>query len=83
VRAADFWVMTKKIKKNIKSNVLSQETIAEISRRGYEKIRLSRVKYKDNPYTFIDLRLFQIQQDEDKDILHPTKKRCSIQKRRF
>ena len=75
--------MTKKFKKNIKSNVLSQETIAETSRRGYEKIRLSRVKYKDNPHTFIDLRLFQIEQDEDKDILHPTKKGVQFKEEDF
>ncbi|MCK4359319.1 MAG: TIGR02391 family protein [Candidatus Cloacimonetes bacterium] len=75
--------MTKKNKKDIKSNILSQETIAETSRRGYEKIRLSRVKYKDNPYNFIDLRLFQIEQDEDKDILHPTKKGVQFKEEDF
>ena len=75
--------MTKKNKKDIKSNILSQETIAETYRRSYEKIRLSRVKYKDNPYNFIDLRLFQIGQDEDREILHPTQKGVQFKEEDF
>jgi len=61
-------------KKDIKSKIESQEVLAEAHRRSYEVIRLSRVKYKENPYSFIDLRLFQIQQDEDGEVLHPTTK---------
>jgi uncharacterized protein (TIGR02391 family) len=64
----------KKDKKDIKSKIQSQETLAEAPRRSYEVIRLSRVRYKENPYSFIDLRLFQVQQGEDSDILHPTTK---------
>ena len=75
--------MNKKNKKDIKLNILSQETIAETYRRNYEKIRLSRVKYKDNPYSFIDLRLFQIEQDEDKEILHPTQKGVQFKEEAF
>ena len=62
----------KRDKRDVKSKIESQEVLAEAPRRSYEVIRLSRVKYKENPYSFIDLRLFQIQQDEDTDILHPT-----------
>lgn len=64
----------KRDKKDVKSKIQSQETLAEAPRRSYEVIRLSRVKYKENPYSFIDLRLFQVQQGEDGDILHPTTK---------
>lgn len=76
-------VMSNKNKKDIKSKILSQETIAETPRRSYEKIRLSRIKYKDNPYNFIDLRLFQIEQDEDKNVLHPTQKGVQFKEEDF
>jgi len=49
--------------------------LAETGRRGYEKLRLSRVKYSETPYTFIDLRLFQRGWDDNGDeVYHPTKK---------
>ena len=37
----------------------SQEILAGTGRRRYEMLRLTRVKYSENPPTFIDLRLFQ------------------------
>jgi len=64
----------KRDKTEVKSKIESQEVLAEAPRRSYEIIRLSRIKYKENPYAFIDLRLFQIQQGDDGDILHPTTK---------
>lgn len=64
----------KRNKTEVKSKIESQEVLAEAPRRNYEIIRLSRIKYKENPYTFIDLRLFQIEQDDNGDILHPTKR---------
>ena len=64
----------KKNKTDVKPKIESQEILAESPRRSYEVIRLSRVRYKENPYSFIDLRLFQIQQDTEIDILHPTTK---------
>ncbi|HHT9104714.1 MAG TPA: TIGR02391 family protein [Candidatus Wujingus californicus] len=60
--------------KEIKSKIEYQEVLAEAPRRGYEIIRLSRIKYKENPDTFIDLRLFQIDHGTDDETLHPTKK---------
>lgn len=56
--------------KNIKN-----EIIAETKRRNYERVRISRVEYKDNPHSFIDIRIFQRGFDEDEnEIYHPTKK---------
>ena len=43
----------------------AQETLAETGRRSYEMVRLSRIRYADNPLTFIDLRLFQRGWDEE------------------
>lgn len=62
-------------KKKRKPNIESQETIAETGRRNYELIRLTRVKYVDNPYIFIDLRLFQRGWDSssDREVYYPTK----------
>lgn len=58
-----------------KPKIESQEVLAETGRRGYEKLRLSRVKYSETPYTFIDLRLFQRGWDDNGDeVYHPTKK---------
>jgi uncharacterized protein (TIGR02391 family) len=73
----------KKNKTEIKSKIEFQEVLAEAPRRSYEIIRLSRIKYKENPYAFIDLRLFQIQQDDNGDIIHPTKKGVQFKENDF
>ncbi len=59
-----------------KVEIESSEVLSETYRRNYEKIRITKVKYKDNPYYFIDIRLYQRGDvDEDgNDIMHPTKK---------
>src|SRR2546427_8796278 len=52
-----------------------QEVIGEAAPGDYQMVRLSRVKYRKNPYTFIDIRVFQRAYDEDgEDVYHPTKK---------
>jgi len=52
-----------------------KEIIAESQRRSYELVRLTRQKYKDNQYSFIDIRLFQRgYDDEGNEVYHPTKK---------
>jgi uncharacterized protein (TIGR02391 family) len=54
-----------------------KETIGESGE--FHMIRLSRIKYKDNPSIFIDLRVFQRGYDEDgQDVYHPTKKGVQI-----
>ena len=57
-----------------------QEIIGEVKSGSYQPIRFSRVKYKNNPSTFIDIRKFQRQEifaededEEDKAVFHPTK----------
>ncbi len=60
-----------------KSNVESEEIIAEASRRSYEIVRITRLKYKGNPHSFIDIRLFQRgygDDDVDDEVFFPTKK---------
>ena len=59
-----------------KPDIERQEVLAETGRRSYEMLRLTRVKYAKNPYTFLDLRIFQRGWDSDseEDVYHPTKK---------
>ena len=63
--------MTKKSKENIEY----QEIIAEAKAGSYQPIRFSRIKYKDNPNTLIDIRIFQRGYDEEEnEVFFPTKK---------
>lgn len=59
-----------------KPQLESQEILAETGLRSYEMLRLSRVRYANNPRTFIDLRVFNRGYDElgEEEIYHPTKK---------
>lgn len=76
----------KKIPKK-KPKIESQEVLAETGRRSYEMLRLSRVKYEENPYTFIDLRIFQrgydFDNEEDVEVYHPTKKGVQLKEDQF
>jgi len=64
-----------------KPQIESQEILAETGRRSYELLRLARVKYVDNPRTFIDLRLFNRGYDEkgEEEVYHPTKKGVQLE----
>ena len=77
--------MARKKKTRPKYKIESQEVLAETGRRSYEMLRLTRVKYSENPYKFIDLRLFQRGWDDDgdKEIYHPTKKGVQIKEDHF
>lgn len=60
------------------------EVLSETYRRNYEKIILTKLKYKDNPYNFIDIRIFQKGEDENEnEIFHPTKKVFNLRKMIF
>ena len=76
----------KKISKK-KPKIENQEVLAETGRRSYEMLRLSRVKYEENPYTFIDLRIFQrgynFDNDEEVEVYHPTKKGVQLKEDQF
>ncbi len=77
--------MPKKKAKRPKPAIQSQEVLAETGRRGYEMLRLTRVKYAANPYTFIDLRLFQRGWDDTgtDEVYHPTKKGVQLKEDQF
>lgn len=68
-----------------KPQIESQQVIAETGRRSYEMLRLSRVKYADNPYTFVDLRLFQRGWDDNgtDEVYHPTRKGVQLKEDQF
>ena len=60
---------------NKNNHYIKNKIIAKSKRRSYESIRISRVQYKDNPYSFIDIRIFQRGFDEDEnEVYYPTKK---------
>ena len=77
--------MPKKKAKRPKPAIQRQEVLAETGRRGYEMLRLTRVKYAENPYTFIDLRLFQRGWDDTgtDEVYHPTKKGVQLKEDQF
>ncbi len=77
--------MVSKKKLRVVPNIENQQVLAETGRRSYEMLRLTRVKYFENPYTFIDLRLFQRGWDSesDKEVYHPTKKGVQLKEEQF
>ncbi|MCX6569284.1 MAG: TIGR02391 family protein [Candidatus Aminicenantes bacterium] len=62
-----------------------QEVVAETGRRNYEMLRLTRVKYANNPYMFFDLRLFQrgFDADSERELYHPTRKGVQLKEETF
>ncbi len=78
--------MGRKKKAGPKPKIQSQEVLAETGRRSYEMLRLTRVKYLQNPHTFIDLRLFQRgcgDVYDEEEIYYPTKKGVQIKESQF
>jgi len=76
--------MAKPPKKKVRPPIESQVTLAEIGQRSYEMLRLTRMKYADNPYTFIDLRVFQRGYDDNCDeIYHPTRRGVHVKEGDF
>jgi len=60
-----------------KSHIVSEDTLREIHLKGYCIVRLSRIRYDDNPNPMIDIRLFQRgwgSDDGGEEVYHPTKK---------
>jgi uncharacterized protein (TIGR02391 family) len=68
-----------------KPEIERHELLAETPRRSYEMLRLARIKYRGNPYTFIDLRLFQSASDSNGDqvVYHPTRKGVQVKEEQF
>ncbi|KPK89710.1 hypothetical protein AMJ80_09425 [bacterium SM23_31] len=52
-----------------------RETIGEVHLAGFNLVRLSRLKYKENPHTFVEVRIFQRgYDDEGAEAYYPIKK---------
>jgi uncharacterized protein (TIGR02391 family) len=71
-------------------NIEFQEIIGEAKSGSYQPVRFTRIKYKNNRETFIDVRKFQRQEifaddknEEDKVIYHPTKHGFQFPEREF
>lgn len=79
------YTLASKNKSERKPKIESQEVLSTTGRRSYEMLRLTRVKYVNNPNTFIDLRLFQRGYEEDSgdEIYHPTKKGVQLKEDQF
>ena len=78
--------MSLKTKAKPKPKIEDQEVLAETGRRSYEMLRLTRVKYPENPHTFIDLRLFQRGGWDDvtgEKIYYPTRKGVQVKEAQF
>lgn len=62
----------------------SQKIIKEVQSKSYEIVRLSRIKYPNNNYPFIDIRFFQRGfDDESNETYYPTKKGVQIKESLF
>jgi len=69
-----------------KSRIVSQQTLREVHIKGYCVVRLSRIRYEDNPKPMIDIRLFQRGwggSDADQEVYHPTQKGIQMKESEF
>jgi hypothetical protein len=75
----------KKAKKKLNPLVIeSQSTLADIHTKSMELVRMSRVKYEANEYTFIDLRVFQRGWGDDgEEVYHPTRRGIQLKESDF
>ena len=77
--------MAKKRVKKKKINPLvieRQDVVAEVRINGAEMIRLSRVKYEGNDYTFVDMRRFwRAYDDEGEESFTLPRRACSSRRR--
>ncbi len=61
-----------------------QEIIGEAKTGSYQPVRFSRVKYKNNNSTFIDIRLYQRGYDDDgEEVYFPTKTGFQFEEKHF
>lgn len=67
-----------------RSTIEIQEVIKEVQTKVFERVRLSRVRYRDNPYTFIDIRFFNRAYDDNgEEVYHPTTRGVQIKEELF
>lgn len=73
-----------KTKPKVQPKIEFQEEIAEVNSGSYQPVRFSKVKYKNNPDLFIDIRTYQRGYDDDgEDVYFPTKKGFQFSEREF
>jgi len=73
----------KKPKKRARPRIEKQEVIKEVPTKSFEKIRLTELRYFDNPHDFVDVRVFRRGWDDDREVLHPTKNGVHMKKADF
>ncbi len=69
-----------------KPDIEYQEVLAESNSGGCYSVRLTRVKYRDNPYPCMDVRQFQrgdYDEDKEEDEYHPTKRGVQLLESEF
>jgi len=55
--------------------IVEQKVLKEVHVQSMYLVRLTRVRYENNPHTFIDFRVFQRgYDDEGEDVYHPTQR---------
>lgn len=70
--------------KEIHLKIERQEVIGEVQTKSFEVVRLSRIKYRENDYKFIDIRLYQRGYGEDvEEVLYPTTKGVQLREDLF
>ena len=74
----------RKKSQEIRLKIEKQEALKEVQTKSMEVVRLSRVKYHENPWTFIDIRMFSRGSDDDgNDIYYPTRRGVQIKESDF
>jgi hypothetical protein len=77
-------LVTKPKNFSIESKIEEQQIIKEVQTKSYEIVRLSRIKYFENDYYFIDIRFYNRGYDEKGDEKYfPTKKGIQIKEELF
>lgn len=70
--------------KEVEAKIEYQKTIGEANPGGYQPVRFTRIKYKSNPETHIDIRQYQRGYDEEgEEKFFPTKKGFRFPEREF
>jgi uncharacterized protein (TIGR02391 family) len=74
----------KEVKPKVEPKIEFQEQIAEANSGSYQSIRFSKVKYKNNPELFIDIRTYQRGYDDNgENIYFPTRIGFQFTEREF
>jgi hypothetical protein len=77
--------MPKRVRRKLNPlSIQKIDVVMEMRIRSPELVRLTRVKYEGNDYTFVDLRLFRRGYDEDgNEVFHPTPKGIQMKEEDF